>query len=170
MKTIVFWLFILLCLVMLWAIVSRNAGIGKDTEISYSDLYDKVQTGQVLDATIQGNELKGHLKVSPKDEFHTTLPPTFDELSKAMLAAKVNFTIKPEQSNVLLPLLINVGPFVLVLMALLLVAPFWVIFKKAGFQPILSVLMMVPFVNLILLYIFAFREWKSAPAHESHAR
>ena len=45
--------------------------------------------------------------------------------------------------------------------------PFWVIFKKAGFQPILSVLMMVPVVNLVLLYVVAFSEWKSAAAQKS---
>jgi len=31
---------------------------GKDTEIPYSDLFDKVQNQQVLDASIQGNELR----------------------------------------------------------------------------------------------------------------
>jgi hypothetical protein len=44
--------------------------------------------------------------------------------------------------------------------------PFWVIFKKAGFQPILSVLMMIPLVNLALLYFIAFSEWKAGPAQK----
>ena len=34
-------------------------------------------------------------------------------MTKALLAAKVNFSIKEPQSNILLPLLFNVGPFVL---------------------------------------------------------
>ena len=41
--------------------------------------------------------------------------------------------------------------------------PFWVIFKKAGFQPILSVLMLVPLVNLVMLYVVAFSAWKTPP-------
>jgi hypothetical protein len=41
------------------------------------------------------------------------------------------------------------------------------IFKKAGFQPILSVLMMVPLVNFVLLYVVAFSEWKSVTAQKS---
>jgi hypothetical protein len=45
--------------------------------------------------------------------------------------------------------------------------PFWVIFKKAGFQPILSVLMLVPLVNLVMLYFVAFSEWRSAAALKS---
>jgi len=108
-----FWVFILICLMMLWAVVQKSATMGKDTEIPYSDLFDKVQNQQVLDASIQGNELHGHLKSSPKDQFHTTIPANYEELEKAMLAAKINFSIKEPQSNILLPLLFNVGPFVL---------------------------------------------------------
>ena len=96
-KTIMFWVFIAICLLMLWAIVSKSASMTKDAEYSYSDLYDKVVNGQVLDASIQGNDLKGHLKTSPKDEFHTTLPANDEDLMKAMLdpSHRVNFTIKP---------------------------------------------------------------------------
>ncbi|HTH42249.1 MAG TPA: ATP-dependent zinc metalloprotease FtsH [Terracidiphilus sp.] len=112
-KTIMFWVFILICLLMLWAVVNKSATMGKDAEIPYSDLFDKVQNQQVQDATIQGNELHGHLKASPKDQFHTTLPANYDDLDKAMRAAHVNFSIKEPQSNILLPLLFNVGPFVL---------------------------------------------------------
>ncbi len=109
-----FWVFILMCLVLLWSVVQRSTGGGgKDTEVNYSDLFDKVQTGQVADATIQGNELHGHLKATLKDQFHTTIPANYDDLLKALTAAKVNTTIKEPQSNILLPLLFNVGPFVL---------------------------------------------------------
>ena len=72
-KTIMFWVFILICLVLLWGVVQRGAGMGKDTEIPYSDLFDKVQQGLVQDAAIQGNELRGHMKATPKEQFHTTV-------------------------------------------------------------------------------------------------
>ena len=165
MKAIAFWLFILLCLMMLWTIVQTSAGMGKETEYSYSDLFAKVQSGQLQYAIIKGNELKGHLKTSPRDEFHTTLPANYDDLLKAMLAAKVNFTIKPEQISPLRALLITFGPITLLLF--LFLPPFRVIFNKAGFPPILSVLMMVPLVNLILLYFVAYSEWKCGPAQKS---
>lgn len=57
--------------------------------------------------------------------------------------------------------------FFLAPITLVVLPPFWVIFKKAGFQPILSVLMMVPLVNLVLLYYVAFSEWKAGPAQNS---
>ena len=111
-----FWVFIAICLIMVWAIFERSANMGKDVEYSYTELYDRVLNNQVQDATVQGNELKGHLKGS-KDEFHTTLPSNYEDLQKAMLdpAHKVNFTVKPEQSNLMWQLLINVAPFVLLI-------------------------------------------------------
>jgi len=115
-KTVIFWVFILICLVLLWGVVQRGASLGgKDAEISYSDLFDKVQNQQVQDAAIQGNELRGHLKTSPKDQFHTTLPADWSELDKALRAGKVSFAIKEQSSNLPLQLLINIGPFVLII-------------------------------------------------------
>jgi hypothetical protein len=40
------------------------------------------------------------------------------------------------------------------------VIPYWKIFSKAGFAGALSLLMIVPLVNLIVLYVVAFSEWK----------
>lgn len=49
---------------------------------------------------------------------------------------------------------------VILLLALLLtVFPFWRIFGKAGFSPLLSLSMLVPVVNIIMLYYLAFAEW-----------
>jgi cell division protease FtsH len=113
-KTIMFWVFILICLVLLWSVVQRGAiGAGKDTEINYSELYDKVQQGLVQDAQIQGTDLRGHMKATPKEQFHTTVGDNHEDLEKAMLAAHVNFSKKDAQNNLLLPILFNVGPFVL---------------------------------------------------------
>ena len=94
-KTIMFWVFILICLMMLWAVVQRGTSMGKDTEIAYSDLFDKAQAGLVQDAAIEGTELHGHLKATPKDQFHTTVPANYQDLEQAML--------------------FNVGPFVVLI-------------------------------------------------------
>jgi cell division protease FtsH len=112
-KSIMFWVFILVCLMLLFTVWQKSASMSKDTEIPYSDLYSKVQQGQVLDAAIQGPDLRGHLKASPKDQFHTTVGTNYEDLQKAMLASNVNFSIKEPQTNLLWPLLLNVGPFVL---------------------------------------------------------
>jgi cell division protease FtsH len=108
-----FWVFILICLMLLWGVVSKNQSMGKDTEISYSALYNDVKQGQVLDAEVQGSEMHGHLKATPKVEFHTHVGDHYEDIESAMLAAGVNFSKKAEQSNILLPILFNVGPFIL---------------------------------------------------------
>ncbi len=51
-----------------------------------------------------------------------------------------------------------------VAMYAIVVIPFWQIFKKAGMAAPLSLLMIVPLLNLIVLYILAFSRWKVVPA------
>ncbi len=110
-----FWVFILICLLMLWTVVQKGtSAMGKDQEFSYSDLAAKVSAGQVQEATIQGADLHGKLKGS-NAQFHTNVGANYEDLKKAMLAANVNFTIKDPQNNgLLLQILFNVGPFVLI--------------------------------------------------------
>ena len=47
--------------------------------------------------------------------------------------------------------------------SVVMVIPYWFIFKKAGFSPWLSVLMFVPLANIIILYVVAFSQWKVVP-------
>lgn len=47
----------------------------------------------------------------------------------------------------------------MLLIAALIVWPFWRIFAKAGFSGWLSLLMLVPMINLITLYVLAFSDW-----------
>jgi cell division protease FtsH len=108
-----FWICILACLMVLITWVQKGT-TGKDVEIKYSDLFDKVQQGQVLDAEIQDRELRGHMKANPKEQFHTTVPADYGELDKAMRAAHVNFSLKEQQNNILFPLLLNIGPIILI--------------------------------------------------------
>ncbi len=45
----------------------------------------------------------------------------------------------------------------------IIVPPFWMICKKAAFSPWLSLLIVVPWVNLACLYILAFSNWRTVP-------
>jgi hypothetical protein len=54
------------------------------------------------------------------------------------------------------------GPMELILilvMASVIVVPFWRIFSKAGFPGALSLLMFIPLVNLVMIFVLAFSEW-----------
>ena len=64
-------------------------------------------------------------------------------------------------SNLGMPeILLILCSFVLFSIVILLI-PYWRIFRKAGFPPALSLLMILPIVNIIMLYFLAFSEWPS---------
>ncbi len=43
------------------------------------------------------------------------------------------------------------------------IVPYWKIFGKAGFSPWLSLCMLVPLLNLVVLYVVAFSDWSVQP-------
>jgi hypothetical protein len=49
----------------------------------------------------------------------------------------------------------------MLLMALVVVVPFWRICVKAGYSGWLSVLVLIPLANLVFLYFLAFSTWPS---------
>jgi hypothetical protein len=53
--------------------------------------------------------------------------------------------------------------FISIVPIILCVIPFWQIFKKAGLGAPLSLLMIVPLVNIAMLYVLAFSTWRVAP-------
>ena len=52
----------------------------------------------------------------------------------------------------------------LLLAALIIILPYWKIFGKAGFPRIFGLFMIIPLVNLILLYVLAFSRWRILPS------
>ena len=67
-KTIMFWAFIVICLVLLFGVVQKSAVMGgKEQDIPFSSFLEKVQAGQVNDVSVQGMEVHGHLKGDGKD-------------------------------------------------------------------------------------------------------
>ncbi len=62
---------------------------------------------------------------------------------------------------------LGVGEILLILVlvfvigAVFTVVPFWFIFKKAGFHPALSLLMVIPFADVIMKFFLAFADWPS---------
>lgn len=55
------------------------------------------------------------------------------------------------------------GPSWLIV-AVIAVVPFWRICTRVGYSPWLSLLILIPLVNLIFFYILAFSEWPSQKA------
>ncbi|MGC2298486.1 MAG: hypothetical protein WA476_06760 [Acidobacteriaceae bacterium] len=67
----------------------------------------------------------------------------------------------------MLTALMAIMPIFILIGIVILIIPYWMIFKKAGFSPWLSLLMFVPLVNFIMLYVLAFSEWKVVPVTQA---
>jgi hypothetical protein len=55
------------------------------------------------------------------------------------------------------------GLFFIVLLFGAVLPPYGIIFKKAGVSPWLAILMMIPVVNIIILWVVAMSPWKTIP-------
>ena len=53
------------------------------------------------------------------------------------------------------------GPLWMLLIAAIVALPFWRICTKAGYSGWLSLLVLVPMVNLVFVYFLGFSEWPS---------
>jgi hypothetical protein len=51
------------------------------------------------------------------------------------------------------------GPFAMLIVAALIVVPFWRICERLGIPGVTALLVVVPVVNLVFLYWLAFAEW-----------
>ncbi len=52
-----------------------------------------------------------------------------------------------------------IGPFGMLIIATLLVVPFWRICNRVGIPGLTALLIVVPVVNILFLYWLAFAEW-----------
>jgi hypothetical protein len=70
----------------------------------------------------------------------------------------------PQQMQRMAVAILTILPILILVGLIIVIVPCWFICKKAGFSPWLSLLNIVPFGQLVLLYVLAFAEWKVVPA------
>jgi len=110
-KTIVFWLVIVLAGVLLWQVVKGANSGAKEREINYSEFMSQVDQNNVTEVTVVGNDVRGKLK-NDKAAFHVVVPPNYSEMYKPMREHGVNITVKDANGGSY-TWLINLLPFVL---------------------------------------------------------
>ena len=59
------------------------------------------------------------------------------------------------------------GSFWMLLIAAIVLLPFWRICTKAGYSGWLSLLVLIPVVNVVFIYFLGFTEWPSLRHHLS---
>jgi cell division protease FtsH len=112
-KTIIFWVFIFACLVLLWQVFQKSGGMGKDQEISFSQFMQDAQAGQINDVTLIGTEVHGHMK-NDKGQFHTNVPANYSEMYSILQANHVSITVKDTSGNGWLNILIQFSPVIII--------------------------------------------------------
>lgn len=60
-----------------------------------------------------------------------------------------------------------IAPIIIIVALAIVIIPYWMIWKKAGFSPWFSLLTLIPLINIIALYVLAFAQWKVVPASMS---
>jgi cell division protease FtsH len=110
-KQILIWVFMAACAICLWQVMVKGAGAGHDTGISLSQMLNDTDQGKISDVTVNGTEVTGHYH--DKEQFHTTIPANYPDMYKTLRDHGVNVTIKDQNGNQWLSLLINLSPFVL---------------------------------------------------------
>jgi cell division protease FtsH len=115
-KTIIFWVFIFACCVLLWQVFQKSSTMGKDQEISFSQFLSDAQQGQISDVTVIGGEVHGHFRAA-NGNFHVTVPTNYPQLYDVLDKNHVAITVKDNQGSAWWTILIQFAP-VIVLVAL----------------------------------------------------
>jgi cell division protease FtsH len=111
-KTVVFWLVIVLSGVLLWQVVKAGSSSPKQREINLSEFLSQVDQSNVTEVTMTGQEVSGKFK-NDKAGFHVTVPSNYPDMYKILQDKKVNITVKDPASGGWPSWLLNLAPFVL---------------------------------------------------------
>ena len=103
------------CLICLWQFVIKGGGMGQDHNVSLSSFLNDADQGKVSDIIVNGAEVTGHYRDDPKNQFRTTIPANYPDMYKTLREHGVSVTIKDQNSNQWVSLLISIAPFALLL-------------------------------------------------------
>ena len=91
-KTIIFWVVILISAVALWQVVKTANSGQKVQDINFSRFMSEVDQGTVKDVTITGQEVKG--KLADGSLFHLIAPANYPEMIKKLQDKNVSITVQ----------------------------------------------------------------------------
>ena len=111
-KTVVFWLVIVVSAFLLWTVVKQGGSGQKDKEVNFSQFMSDVDQGNVKEVTIIGMEVRGKFQ-NDGSLFHTTVPANYPDMIKTLRDKGVNITIKDISNGSWPSWLLNLAPLVL---------------------------------------------------------
>ena len=126
-RTILFWLLMILLAVVLWRMASTGGQSAHDDEPNYTNFLTKVQNNSVKDVTIylspNSAELQGEYREGGKFRGVTVANTAIPDITKALQDHNVLYNYKEVKNADWLTFLVNFGP-------LLLLVLFWVFMMK----------------------------------------
>jgi len=111
-KTVAFWLVILLSGVLLWQVVKAGGAGAKEQPVTFSKFMQDVDHGDVNEVTMIGTEVHGKYK-SGNAAFSTTVPSNYPDMIKDLRDKGVNITVKDNSGNGWPTYLLNLSPLIL---------------------------------------------------------
>jgi cell division protease FtsH len=109
-KTVLFWLMIIVAAFLLWKVVQMSTGSQKDAEVSFSDFQQKIDQGTIKEVTVDGQEVRG--KYSDGSAFHTTVPLGYNDMYKSLQSKGVVVNVRNANGGSW-TLILNLLPFAL---------------------------------------------------------
>ena len=91
-KTVIFWLVIVLSAFLLWQVVRTGSNGPKERAINFSQFLEYVDQGNVKDVTITAQEVRGKFK--DDTGFNTTAPANYPDMIKNLRDKGVNINIR----------------------------------------------------------------------------
>jgi cell division protease FtsH len=111
-KTVLFWLLIVVSAALLWEVVKGARDGQKDKEKNFTEFMADVEAGHVHDVTVDGMQVKG--KLTDNSNFHTTAPTNYPDMIKKLNDKGVVITFRDINSGSLpLQLLGTWAPLIL---------------------------------------------------------
>ena len=126
-KTILFWLFIIMLGVLLWTLVSKSGQSAREEEPSYSEFMAQVDRGNVKEVTLylspNSYEIEGEWR-EPSKKFRTTIfKESAPDLTKKLRDKQVLINVKEVNRADWVTFLLNAAP-------LFLLVGFWIFMMR----------------------------------------
>jgi cell division protease FtsH len=127
LKTVMFWLFIIMLAVLLWTLVSKSGQTAREEEPSYSDFMAQVDRGNVKEVTLYlsptSYEIEGEWR-EPSKKFRTTIfKESAPDLTKTLRDKQVLINVKEVNRADWVTFLLNAAP-------LFLLVAFWIFMMR----------------------------------------
>jgi cell division protease FtsH len=111
-KTVVFWLVIVLSAFLLWQVVKAGGAGQKEQEINFSKFMTDVDQGNVKEVTINLQEVHGKFQ-NDGSTFHTTVPTNYPDMIKLLRDKGVTINVRDASSGSWPSWLLNLAPLIL---------------------------------------------------------